>query len=62
MIIIEKSYGEAAKKEEATRRIDNIWVNVMSYSQLLNSKEQLSRFKEFNEVAASLAMTNTEKY
>ena len=60
-MIIEQSYGEAARKKEARRRIDIISGNVASYSQLLNSKEQLSRVKEFNEVAASLAMMNAEK-
>ena len=58
---IEQSYGEAAEKKDTRRRIDNILVNVSSYSQLLNSREQLLRVKEFNEVAASLAMMNAEK-
>ena len=60
-MIIEQSYGEAVKKKEARRRIDIISGNAASYSRLWNSKEQLSRVKEFNEVADSLAMINTEK-
>ena len=50
-MIIEQSYGEAEKKKEARRMIDIFSGNVANYSRLLNSKEQLSRFKYFNEVA-----------
>ena len=60
-MIIEQSYGQATEKKQAGRIIDIIQGNVASYSRLLNSKDQLSQVKDFNEVAASLAMMNAEK-
>ena len=60
-MIIEQCYGKRAKKKEAKRRIDIISGNIASYSRVLNSEAQLKKIREFNEVAASIAMLNAEK-
>ena len=59
--IIEQSQGERAKKKEAKRKQDFISGNINSFSRIMNDKASMELINDYNGLAASLAMMNTEK-
>jgi hypothetical protein len=59
--VIEQAQGERAKKKEARRKQDFITGNINSYSRILNDAGSMEMMQDYNGLAASLAMMNSEK-
>ena len=59
--IISQAQGDKAKKREAKRRQEVISGNINSYSAILNGKQQMEMATDYNDIAASIGILNSEK-
>ena len=58
--IVDQAHGEWSKKKETKRSQYFVTGNIGSYSGILNSKKNLEMVQDYNDLAVSIVMLNTE--